>query len=287
MFGLGFNGREMTASSLSLFGNFIGACSYMIQKPTAEHLRAGIATEEMDFPLFRYGLSLEGRISMADFSYQHIKETNEGAIEEIVQSKKKKVGEPLPSHNQFALISYFESFIDQVHKTLETIATMNLFIYPIQWNELSNNDWRNISSFNYQRKRIINGELSFGTEYEHVMAEMDWFDELRDIRDNANHSMSGLPVHGTDNDMHPILVYYVHICLGRLDARVGVKQFPIIEKTELFYRGFHSSLDKIGQCYLQTIDREKKIPIPVFKDGKVSFTELNFNEFIKGNNSAN
>jgi hypothetical protein len=255
-----------------------------IIRPTKEHLKAGIVTEDMDFPLFRYNLSLKGRINMVNNSFQNIKVYNEESIKEVIESKSKPVGSSLSSQNQFALIQSFESFVDQVHKTMETIGSINLFIFPIPWDDLTSNEWRNIGSFNYQRKMILAEELSFGADYRQIMANMDWFDELRDLRDNSNHSMSGLPVHEIGENKEPILLYYVHICLGRPNAKTGVIQYPIVDKTEQYYREFHLFLERIGQYYLKTIDPDKRVQLPFLKDGKMTFIELSINEFLRSEN---
>jgi hypothetical protein len=273
--------KEKYSSSLMLFQTFISACPSLAAKATPELVKVGATTEEMDWPLIRYSMSLMGRIGMSYHSYKQINEINELAVEEIVKQKEQPVGTVSSMPNQLLLINYFESLVDQIHKTMETIGIINLFLFPIDWENLTKEEWRHLNSFNYQRKLILLKKLTFGENYDNIMTTLDWFDELRDIRDNSNHTMSGLPVSDTDVNGRIVPMYYVHICLGRGDAKNGVVQYPIKGRTEHYFIQFQSCLEKIGRCYVEHLDQDKKFHMPIFNGENMSVQELCLREFLE------
>lgn len=118
-------------SPFKLFTMFVRGYKGISPMRTDEQKKRGAPAGPMDWPLLRYAISLESRVPIAAYIIDQIEIWNEKSVEEAINVREQGVGS---NQAGMVLVYYFESLADQIYKTMETIAKINLFMFSIEGN---------------------------------------------------------------------------------------------------------------------------------------------------------
>ncbi|NPE28188.1 hypothetical protein HNV12_09500 [Methanococcoides sp. SA1] len=263
----------MRDSKLDLFLIFIKG-DYRISRKYAES-KKGLPIKGLDLPLFRYVLSLQERIQRLKIIYLKIAKAHKETLEETQQVEIKGYGSHIKSTE---LNIYYEVFFNEIYSIMENVSRINLFMFE--------NPGSIPPKFSKQIKKIKSGDLSFSPEYDKLIREeMEWFNDVSRIRDNANHFLTGLVVFDRTDDGKPIPKYLNYNISERKkhesdDPKI---EMNISNSVAIFFENTIKFLDKISSIYIERMDKDVPCHITYFKDGEVEIRSITYNDYVAGN----
>ena len=262
----------MKLSKFQLFLTFINADKRCSPQFMEEPKRKGIPVGELDFPLFRYVVSLKDRLSMLTILRNNIHNLNKEAKEEMERTHEKGSG---TNENGLILIVCYESFLNQIYNIMENLAKINLFMF-----DANNNPSQ---GFCKQMKTIKKGNLNFHPDYDKLIKEeMDWYKEVHRMRSNANHFMVGMNVFGRADDGEWIPQYMNFNISDRLSDNDFKIERNILRDAEFFYNSTIKILNQISEIYIEIMDKDKTCAVSFFEKDGIEFREISYNQFIAG-----
>lgn len=262
----------MKLSKLQLFLTFIKADKRCSPQFMEEPKRKGIPGGKLDYPLLRYVFSLEDRLRMLTILRNNIHNLNEETKEEMKRTHEKGSG---TNENGLILTVYYESFLNQIYNIMENLAKINLFMF-----DTNNNP---SSKFSKQMSTIKKDNLNFHPDYDKIIKEeMDWYDEVHQIRSNANHFMVGMNVFGRSNDGEWIPQYMNFNISDRSHDYDFIIKRNILGDTDFFYNSTIKLLNQMSEIYIERMEKDKACAVTLVENDGIEFREISYNQFIAG-----
>ena len=261
-------------SQISVFAKFCVASKHVSWPRTENQKRTGAPAGQMEWPMLRYILSLEHRITCVNYSLERVKEAEALAAEEIKEITRWGIGTYDPS---LILVYYYESLVDQIYKAMENVAKVNLFLY----------DSKQAPPHDFQRqmRSIANAKLGFSKSYDRIMKEdMDWYKDVLRIRENSNHYSIGMGVFKRDDNGKPIL-QYLNYEISRREANRGNDgkiESNILDSAKELGARFNSCMGAIGSAWLEEVDPTKRCAIPFLYPDRMETRMLSLEEYRAG-----
>jgi hypothetical protein len=228
----------------------------------------------MDWPLLRYAWSLEHRIKCVAYSFEGVERAEVLAAAEIEKTSKLGSGSYDPI---LILVYYYESLVDQIYKSMENVAKVNMFLYDSK--QAPPHD------FQEQRQNIAKGKLNFSISYDRIMKEsMGWYGDVLRIRHNSNHYAIGTGAYKRDDDGKPILQYLNYEISERRANRgtTGRIENNILDSAKGLWTRFNSCVNAIGSAWLEEVDPTIRCEISFLFPDRAEMRKVNLDEYRAG-----
>lgn len=261
-------------SEMNLFLMFVKADERVAPQRTDNQRRVGAPAGPMDWPLMRYCMSLEWRIANVKYAMVEVVKWNDRSVEEMERISRKGSGTYMPTR---ILVYHFESLVDQIFKTMENIAKVNLFLFESKSNPPHD--------FLGQMERAKKDALQFNESYSRVMKnQMEWYEDVPRIRNNSSHYVSGTGVFEYGDDGKPVPVYQSYEISERKENRSGSTKikFRILPTVQKWRNELLSCIDSIGRAWLEELDDEMACLIPYIYPDRTEFRKISLRDYRAG-----
>jgi hypothetical protein len=265
----------MNISNLELFTSFIKGDRRCSPQFKLEQKKGKSPVKSLDFPLYRYAISLKSRVQILSMLKEEVLCQNKMAMDEYEESQKIGMG---TSYESLKLVIYYESFLNQIYNIMENISRINLIMFDDNKNKPPN-------KFSDQVKQIKKGNLKLHPDYDKLIKEkIEWYDKVNLIRNNANHFLAGFVVFGRSEEGKTIPEYLnynlsereKHSC-EELEIKTN-----ILESTDSFYTSILIFLNCVAKIYIEKMDKDVGCAISLIIDNSLEIRKISYNEFISG-----
>jgi hypothetical protein len=258
-------------SPVSLFLTFAPGDKRLLTRK-AEGLPGG----ELDHPLFRYCIAIHSRLVSFEHVVSQIEVWHSRAIEDMIEVGRTGSGS---IRSGTVLVYYFESLADTIYKSMESIARMNLFIYPTKKNP-PHGFTDQIKSI----KKIHPESHLFSKSYDSAaIGHLEFYEKVNRIRRNSTHFMGGIEVfdQGEDGLLIPLYFNFELSMRGRKapDSKMILR---IADETKSLKEGYQSWLNDIFSAYLDELDEETQGIVMFRSPEAVEHRSFTMKEFLSG-----
>lgn len=256
-------------SNMSLFLTFCYGDGRIVSR-AKERKKMG-PSRSLDFPLFRYTLSLKHRLSCVSHCLKEVEDSLASAATQHERLSK----HGLVSYDPFLILVHkYQVLADEMYGTMENISAINSYLYPT--NEAP--PW----SFREQMMKIRASKLSFSDSYDSIVkGDMEWYEEVLRIRRNSTHFVFGLGVFLRDEDGKMVMGYHGHEVSEREGKRSddGVISNRILESSMELYSEFEACISAIGGAWLTEIDPNARGSITFVYPDRIESREFSLAEY--------
>jgi hypothetical protein len=147
----------------------------------------------------------------------------------------------------------YETFLHSVYSLCETLSRLTVRFYPT----LSH-------GFREQKNELLGKKNSVDPQYAKILESVGWFDEVRAIRSEATHFLSGIVTISKNGEPG-----YFNTPKNKRDGSLQEISKESIEK-HIFeiYQNVATFLTQYGDHFIQKIDSNKKIAKPCLLNGE-------------------
>lgn len=168
------------------------------------------------------------------------------------------------------IVVKYETLLNSIYSLMETIAKLVCLIYPKK--SLP-------QRFHDQKDRFLKDKTVDPT-YSAILEKMDWDDEVRAIRAEATHYLSGLSV-----SYEPSVPGYFNKPKSRRketpNSNIEIKD--VISHSEAIMKNLDSYLESFGSHFLNVIDRDARVfqPCGITYGGRIAGKTLSYRASCK------
>jgi hypothetical protein len=147
----------------------------------------------------------------------------------------------------------YETFLHSVYSLCETLSRVTVRFYPT----LSH-------SFREQKNELLGKKNSVDPQYAKILESVGWFDEVRAIRSEATHFLSGIITISKNGEPG-----YFNTPKNKREGSLQEISKESIEKhISEIYQNVATFLTQFGDHFIQKIDSSKKIAKPCLLNGE-------------------
>jgi len=167
------------------------------------------------------------------------------------------------------LIVKYETYLNSIYSLLESFAKIVMHIYNklnLAWN------------FHRQLEYFTKKNRDVDKEYTKALESLTWYDEVRRIRDESNHFLSGLII----NYQEDTPGYLISLKSGRKDTPKKIEIADIVEHVTQIQKGLYQFFEDCGRLFLEKIDKDVRISrmCGITKRGFGCYKHQSYNEMI-------
>ena len=147
----------------------------------------------------------------------------------------------------------YETFLHTVYSLCESLSRVTVRFYP----DLSHN-------FGKQKTELLSRKRSIDPEFATILETVIWYDEVRAIRSEATHFLSGFITISKNGEPG----YFNTPKSGRNEVLEEISKDSIERHIVEIYNGIDMLLRQFGDHFIQKIDSDKKIVKPCLLNGE-------------------
>lgn len=212
--------------------------------------------------------SLRKKISVADLCFKELLLSLPLYKEEYEVLRKEGYVDGI---GRLMVVVKYETFLNSIYSLMENIAQITCLIYPKK--SLPRR-------FHDQKVRLLK-DKAIDPTYSAILDNLDWYDEVRAIRSESTHFLSGLSVSYEPS----VPGYFNKPKSGRQGTPINnIEVYNVISHSESIKRSLDSYLESFGMHFLNVIDKDARVfqLCGITYGGCIAGKILSYNEKING-----
>ena len=213
---------------------------------------------------FRWSLSISSKISAMKILYKEVLAQLPKCVDELTEIKQKGFGSGIECSK---LAIKYEVFLNSIYGLSENLSRVVRYLYYS----------RNLpESFREQKSRFLE-DLSLDSAYSKMLMTTGWYDEVRAIRTEATHYLSGFITISSPTELG-----YFNIPKSE---RMGTPQGISINDVEKHIKRIHNDvltfLSLFGNHFIKVINQDTSVVLPcLISSGLLGAKRISLKEYL-------
>jgi hypothetical protein len=237
------------------------------QDPTLPKIRLFLLFMKEDNRIpeaIRWAISIDSKIRAMDVLFEEVLNQIPKCRMEFEEIKKKGLGSDTESHK---LALKYEVFLNSIYSLCENISRVVAYLYHR----------KNLPQGFHDQKQKFLEDKSIDAHYTKILNSTQWYNEVRSMRDEATHYLSGLITISNPAG----LGYFNRPKSSRNGTPESISIDDVEKHARQLYESVNAFLLAFGEHFIKIIDQEKRVRLPCILSSKsVGWVGISLKEYL-------